>query len=137
MMFEFHPHTADIRMRVEAPTLVKIYEAALLGMAEILKEGLCKDESNFDLESTIEIESKDNTCLLIDFLSEVLAHSYAEKAVYCRLEIQELQDNKLKVTLFGKHIDSLDEEIKAVTYHEALLIKNNNDQWETFIIFDI
>ncbi len=136
-MFEFHPHTADIRMRVVAPTLDKIFEAALMGMSEILKEGHCSENSNYIIHSTIEIEAKDSTCLLIDFLSEALSLSYTEKAVYCKLKVNELQNNKLKVTMLGTPIDCVDEEIKAVTYHEAKLIKTKDDLWETFIIFDI
>lgn len=136
-MFEFHPHTADIRMKVVAPTLDKIFEAALMGMSEILKEGHCSKNFNYNIHSIIEIEAKDRTCLLIDFLSEALSLSYTEKAVYCKLMVQDLQNNKLKATMLGTPIDGLDEEIKAVTYHEAKLAKNNSGLWETFIIFDI
>ena len=39
--------------------------------------------------------------------------------------------------LSGTRINNFDEEIKAVTYHEANVIKNKKGLWETCIIFDI
>jgi SHS2 domain-containing protein len=137
MKFEFHPHTADIRMKVEAPNLKELFEVALLGMGEILREGWCNGHHNLPMKVTINIESKDRTCLLIDFLSEVLSLSYAKKAVYCQLQISTLRTTKLEGCILGAPVNFLDEEIKAVTYHEANLIKNQRNQWETLIIFDI
>ena len=37
----------------------------------------------------------------------------------------------------GIPVNEFDEEIKAVTYHEAHVSKINDKQWETYIIFDI
>jgi len=137
MKLEFLPHTADIKMRVEAKTLEELFKVAMRGMAEILKEGRCNERHNWPLEANISITSKDRTCLLIDFLSEVLSLSCSEKAIYCQLQITTLGAKKMEATIFGTAIDDLDEEIKAVTYHEAKLEKNNNGLWETFVIFDI
>ena len=137
MKFEFHPHTADIRMKVEANTLTEVFETALLGMSEIMKEGFCNRPYKGSLKVDLRITSKDRTCLLIDFLSEALSVSYNEKAVFCQLHIIKMGTNLLEASIYGATIDKFDEEIKAVTYHEANLIKNQQNKWETFIIFDI
>jgi SHS2 domain-containing protein len=40
-------------------------------------------------------------------------------------------------TIKGNRVSYFDEDIKAVTYHEAAVKQNNEGQLETVIIFDI
>lgn len=137
MKIQYLPHTADIRMKIMGSTLEELFVAGMIGMGNILKEGFCDNDNPIDCKAKIEIHALDRTCLLIDFLSEILSFSYAEKSIYCKLELSELTATKIKATLFGSHTSKLDEEIKAVTYHEAQVHRNRNNQWETMVIFDI
>jgi len=137
MKIQYLPHTADIRMKIKGSTLKELFVAGMIGMGNILKEGFCNKNTPIDSKSKIEIHALDRTCMLIDFLSEILSHSYAEKSIYCKVEFQEFTSNKIKAILFGTHTNKLDEEIKAVTYHEAQVHRNRNNQWETLVVFDI
>ncbi len=137
MNFEYLPHTADIRMKVEGKTPEDIFLAGLMGMSHILKENLCRVTQELSKKVKIELSSPDLTCLLVDFLSEVLSISYTEKAIFCKMQDVRISKNKLSATLYGTGIKSLDEEIKAVTYHEAEVMKNSKNYWETTIVFDI
>lgn len=138
MKIRFLPHTADIRMKIEGSSLEELFTAGVLGMGNILKDGFCDKNSPFMLKLKIELTAHDETCLLIDFLSEVLSTSYAEKAIFCDVKFFELTTKKIRAEIHGRQqTQGFDEEIKAVTYHEADVQKNNNRDWETLIIFDI
>lgn len=135
--YKLLPHTADIRLKVEASTIENLFLAALDGMAEIIKPNFCTQTKDHSLQTTMEISSVDSTALIIDFLSGILMYSQINKAVYCHATFETLESNTLQATIFGTPVDSFDEDIKAVTYHEAEVKKNEAGNWETVIIFDI
>jgi SHS2 domain-containing protein len=138
MKISYLPHTADIRMKIVGSTLEDLFTAGVLGIGNILSNGFCHKNMPFEFTSRIEILAQNETCLIIDFLSEVLSTSYAEKAIFCEVVFFELTTTKIKAEIHGRHhARGFDEEIKAVTYHEADVYKNNNEDWETIIILDI
>lgn len=137
MSINYHTHTADVMMLIEAKTLQDLFTEGVIGMSNILKESFCIKPQKIDKKIIIRVLALDCTNLLIDFLSEVLTNSYVENLVFCRFEILEFSENKIVAELSGTHIEWFDEEIKAVTYHEANVIKNKKGLWETSIIFDI
>ncbi len=137
MKIQYLPHTADIRMKIKGSSLKELFVAGMIGMGNILKEGFCNKNTPIDSRSKIEIHALDRTCLLIDFLSEILSCSYAEKSIYCKVEFLEFTSNEISAILFGTRTIKYDEEIKAVTYHEAQVHRNRNKQWETLVVFDI
>lgn len=136
MKFEFLPHTADIRMKIVGETLPLLFKAGMRGMAQIQREDHCQTSKN-DISNITTIEAADVTCLLIDFLSEVLSYSYTEKVVYCELALMEFSERLLIAQISGSKIEKLSEEIKAVTYHEAEIKRNKAGLWETIVVFDI
>ncbi len=137
MKIQYLPHTADIRMKIRGSSLEELFHAGAMGMGNILRDGFCDNQVSFDRRSKIEITASDQTCLLIDFLSEVLSISYAEKSIFCKVDFIALTPSKLIAEIYGRQILGIDEEIKAVTYHEADVHRDNNGQWETVVIFDI
>ncbi len=137
MSIAYLSHTADIRMLVKAKTLEGLFRDAVKGMGNILKDDFCEQSHKVDYIEMIEVQATDYTNLLIDFLSEVLSHSYIEHIVFWDIEIIKLSEFKIKAKLSGTQVDSYDEDIKAVTYHEANVIKSKQGLWETYIIFDI
>ena len=137
MDIEYLPHTADIRMKIQGSSLEELFLTGILGMNGILHPGFCSEGRTYEHRSRIQIKSLGSTNLLIDFLSDVLSHTYAENLIYCRIDFLEFSENHLDCWLHGEKIESFDEEIKAVTYHEANIVKNSNGDWETIIVFDI
>lgn len=134
--YKLLPHTADVRLYVEADTPEELFKGALNGMAEILKKGFCAEKIE-TASKMLNIESIDQTSLLIDFLSEALQYSHEEKIIYCRVKIIKLEEKSLEAEIFGRGADGFDEDIKAVTYHEAEIRKNEKGNWEVTIVFDI
>jgi SHS2 domain-containing protein len=153
--FEFLSHTADVKIRVYGKNLKEIINNSLLALKNFWKPKLTKTK----IEKEIKIKSNKEVNLLIDFLSEVLAETYIEKAIFVRFEIDadsadftHLHAGKAGTTadknkyhakysfysLSGKIIGYkfifLSKDIKAITYHQANLRKINHQYIFEFII---
>lgn len=128
-------HTADIRLKIEASTLPELFEVAVEGMNSIIK--LKVESSKLKVKRFLEIQSVDKTALLIDFLNEVLYQSHVNKEIYIEVKFLEFSETALKAEIYGVKIEEFDEDIKAVTYHEAEIVKNEKGNFETVIVFDI
>jgi len=137
MKYEFLPHTADIRMRIQGNDPEDLFKAGVRGMASVLQEGICSNQEPPELERSLVLESPDRTSLLIDFLSEVLTLCYVENAVFCAVRFNKLNGTGLECTVYGFPINRLDEEIKAVTYTEARVVQTEGGTWVSDVVFDI
>ena len=134
--FKISPHTADVRLELSASNLEKLFCVAIEGMAEIIKPGCCSSPKT-QITQELAVQSMDTTTLLIDFMSDVLAQTHINKAIFCKAIFHELTEKSLRATIFGQPVESFDEDIKAVTYHEAEVVKNAQGNYETMIVFDI
>lgn len=133
-------HTADIRLQVEGESLPELFTAALEGMAEIIKPGIIEKNQGQQDQSqtkTLNISSANSTLLLIDFLSEVLTLTQIHQTIFYTVEFNGFTEISLRAKIFGTKVENFDEDIKAVTYHEAAIKKNKKGNFETIIIFDI
>jgi len=135
--FEVLPHTADTRLKVTADTLNGLFQTALEGMNSKLKNAFKETESTGEFNKKIVIKSLDESMLLIDFLSEVLTLSHKNKACYKITGFEILDSTKLTAVIEGTRVFGFDEDIKAVTYNETKIIKNELNHYETIIVFDI
>ena len=133
--YELISHVADVRLKVEGDTLEELFTAALEGMNHIAK----KEEEKIpcDLVEKFSLASIDSTVLLVDFLSEILTSMHIDKAIYTEVKFDELTEKMLKVKIRGHKVESFEEDIKAVTYHEAEIKKNEKGNLEVIIVFDI
>ena len=140
-------HTADVRLRAEGSTQEELFRTALEGMAEIqnAKRIRQRAEQSERIEKNIKITSTDQTALLIDFLSEALAQSQIEKAVFDEVRFTKIFDARstssgrveLEAEISGARVEGFGEDIKAVTYHGAEIVKNVAGNYEATILFDI
>ena len=137
MKYEFLPHTADIRMRLNGTDLADLFNAGVRGMASVLMGDICSDPGDIIVEKRILLKSSDSTSLLIDFLSEVLTLSYVENAVFCSVLFSSIDENALEGILYGHPVDQWDEEIKAVTYTEASVQQLTDNSLGSDVVFDI
>jgi len=142
--YQLLPHTADFRLKAEGDTFEELFTAAMAGMFEFVKKSFCppagdrpKGDQNFPISENIKISSIDITALLVDFLSVLLTLSQEKKVVFCRVKFLKLTDTEIEAEVFGAKVDGFDEDIKAVTYHEANVVKNARGAYETIIVFDI
>ncbi len=134
-MYKFLPHTADFRMYVRAASPEELFKEALLGMMKVLKSDLEAFEDG--ISESVELKAGDMTVLLIDFLNEVLTLAQTNKEIYTDVDFEAFGETHLKANLRGARVDEFDEDIKAVTYHEADVVQNAKGEWETNLVFDI
>jgi SHS2 domain-containing protein len=130
-------HTADVKIRLTSETLPGLFKLGVHSLNQLLKPEFNAGESNASITEQIQLQAPDSTSLLIDFLSEVLTLSQIDKAIFSEFKIDKMSDYKLSAVLKGTPVDSFDEDVKAVTYHEANVKVNQDGNWETIIIFDI
>jgi SHS2 domain-containing protein len=131
------PHTADLRLHLQADSLEELFAAGVEALQQQLQPAGCQGGGPYPLRHALQLQSVDTTVLLVDFLSEVLTLSHEEKAVFCVLEIQQLNETAIAAQIAGRPADGFAEDIKAVTYHEAEVRQNEAGKWETMLIFDI
>lgn len=132
-----HSHTADVRYTIEAQQLKELFKAALQCMNRLLHHTICQETELRELTISLETSAMDKSVLLIDFLSDVLTECHLQKAIFCDMTITQLDHNLIRADLYGIRIDQFEEDIKAVTYHEAEIQKNHRGYWQTNLIFDI
>jgi len=134
MSYEIIDHTADLRMRVSGSSPEELFESAVAGMMFILKKNPREREV---VRRQIKVDSVNFTTLLIDFLNEVLSLVETHKEIYTKVRFGKLDEKSVRAELKGTVQESFDEDIKAVTYHEAQVKKNKESEWETILVFDI
>ncbi len=139
--YEILEHPAELRIRVYGRTIEKLFENAALAMAQISSHNtkLRKINANDAKQEKIKVESIDINSLLVDFLSEILAKSQINKAVYLVSSIKYGKKAKLEAELISFPIERFDEDIKAVTYEDLDIKKVDppDGGWQTDLVFDI
>ncbi len=135
--WQFLPHVADIKIRVEGSSVADLLLSAMLALAKILQPGNCSDQGKLTVKKIIKIKTTDKTSLLIEFLNQVLFYSQVEGAIFCRLAIDKISDNSLTATISGYKVEGFAVDIKAVTYHQAEVIQDKKGRYSSIVIFDI
>ena len=135
MSFEEISHTADIKIRVRAPTLETLFSETLNAMMQIIYGA---DRRRW-YSKNIRIESSDNESLLADFLSEVLFISEVESLVFSDADIR-IDGLHLSAELTGEQFDPVrhsgGSEVKGISY-SGLEITNDTNGYMLDIIFDV
>lgn len=133
-------HTTDVAIQVEGPTLSHLFANALWEMNQVLSPDVCLKPRHADCCMEFEIKAPDPTTLLVDFLSECLALTYIQKALFCFVhffQIEQVDPSTLKARIYGRWYKTLENEIKAVTFHGADVRQNPEGNWETTLLFDL
>jgi SHS2 domain-containing protein len=82
------------------------------------------------------LEAIDPESLLVEWLSELAYWAEAEMLIFKTFRIKHLTDNHLVASVTGGKMPALEKLIKAVTYHN-LKIKKNQQGLEVTIVFDV
>ena len=134
--FKILPHTSDFRLKITGSETDELFRAALHGMNSVLYNMKDKEE-NKEFTVSINIDSNDSSMLLVDFLSEVLLRSHVHKVVFNTVQFTTLTETSLSADIKGIKVERFNEDIKAVTYTECSIKKNEKGLLETLIVFDI
>jgi SHS2 domain-containing protein len=129
-------HTADVAIWAEGFSLQELFRAALGEMNEVLLPGHCTGVTHYDCNMRMRLQAGDTTALLIDFLSEALALTYIQKAIFCYVYFERLSGREVAANLYGAWFGAVENEIKAVTWHEAR-VQRVEGKWQTPVLFDL
>lgn len=131
--YEEIEHTADVALRVRAPTLEGLLTKAAEGMFTLMT-----DVAQVPVVSQreIEVEGADPETLLVNWLSELLYQAEIHQQTYRAFEVSITEPHHLKGVARGGPSGEIRKQIKAVTFHD-LHIKEHDGQLETTIVFDV
>lgn len=130
-------YTTEIEIKVLAPSLEGLLRDNLEIMNDILKKGGCDNVGHFDCQMCTEISADNATDLLIDFLSDILSLTYMQKTLFCNVYFSEFSENSISAHLYGKWLGSFDERIRGVSYLGTNVRRNEENIWESHVIFDL
>jgi SHS2 domain-containing protein len=132
-MFELIHHTADVRVRVTAPSVEELFRDAVRGMYAVMR-GVA-GATSIEREIVVE-DSADRTALLVDFLNEVLGRAHIGRELFEEMTFTRLDETSLTARLTGTAPAEFEEDVKAVTYHEAN-VHFDAGEWTTMLVFDL
>lgn len=141
MTYRFVPHTADIRVSIEAPT----FRGLLEDLVQVLRELVAGDGPVKPTTGRlIAVQAPDPPELLLALSREVLDAFQLDGFVPARLEIDTLAPSPLPPSVRGRLVGEpfdparheTQPEIKAVTRH-GLVAKRAAGGWQAELLFDV
>ncbi len=132
--YEVIEHTADWALRVVGVDLVQLFCHAAEGMSSLMAGDL--EALPLDVVRTLALEAYDVESLLVEWLSELAYWAEMEQLVFRQFDLIEVTPLSLKGSVRGGKAPILHKHIKAVTYHN-LAVRRNDEGFETTIVFDV
>jgi SHS2 domain-containing protein len=136
-MYEFFEHTADLGLRIRAPSLDTLFAEAAQALFAAIVEDLAAVRPLQQVE--VQLSGSDREYLLFDWLKELLYRFDAEHLLFSRFQVH-VHDDGLTGSAWGEPLDrsrhELAHEVKAITYH-GLRVEQTPDGWVAEIIVDI
>lgn len=125
----------NIRLHIEAKTPEELFADAVRGLMDLMQPEA--DPGVAVAERELVIHAPDQTSLIVDFLKELLADSYARKEMVQDVTIRHLSDDYIESDIRTVPAISFGEELKGVSYREADVHQRPDGMWEVSLIFDV
>jgi SHS2 domain-containing protein len=133
-VFEILQHTADVRLRVTGKSLEELFAESVRALLAAMKAAPAGEGEPF--AEGIVVDAPDVTALLVDFLGEVLLRTHIRQRMFDRIAIGSLTETRVEATISGPPA-TFEEDVKAVTYHEADVQHAPDGTWSTTLVLDI
>ncbi len=134
-MYELIHHTADVRVLVTASSVEELFADAVRGMYAVMR-GAINENARAVARTIVVDDSADTTALLVDFLNEVLQRAHVARERFDEIVFTRFEPASLTAELRGVAPAAFEEDVKAVTYHEAD-VRRAGDGWTTMLVFDL
>ena len=135
--FEIIDHTADVGIVAYGADLAELFSNAALALFSLIIQPESVKEK---LHRRLEVSSKDQDNLLVNWLNELIYVFDAERMLFRRFDVDSLTENSLRATCHGEMFDPVRHTIKigvkAATYH-MLTVERNGGGYKARVIFDI
>src|SRR5262249_30361367 len=136
-MYETFDHTADLGLRIRAPTLDVLFAEAGEALFAVIVEDLGTVEPKRRLD--IQLEGDDREYLLFDWLKDLLYRFDSEHLLCSRFAVR-VGKERVEASAWGEPLDParhrLLHEVKAITYH-GLKVEQTGNGWLAEVIVDI
>ena len=134
--YEFLEHTADISIRVKGTDLKELFKNAASAVFDIIAERKTREGIKVRLAVSQEADNLDE--LFVNWLNELLSLSAVKDLIFTEFKIDFLDEHSLKAAVFGEKMNHfrVNTEIKAATYHELKLGKNDSG-WQATLVLDV
>jgi len=135
--WEHFEHEADIGIRGIGPNIETAFEQAALAMTAVIT-----DPKNIQATQKIEIsaQASDPELLLADWLNALLYEMDTRSMLFVHFEVA-IESNNLKAAAWGQITDQKTHapavEVKAATYAELSVRKNDDGSWIAQCIVDV
>lgn len=138
---DLEEHTADVRVRVVAPTLGELFAEAGRALGVLMTgEADCgvgaADGADGMDEQHVSIRARDRAALLVQWLNELIFLSETRGRIYSSFDIERLTDEALEATVRGAAPRSLKTAVKAATWH-GIAVERLGDAWVARIVLDV
>jgi SHS2 domain-containing protein len=137
--YELVDHTADLGVRVFAPTRAALIAPSTAGFYATIGD-VHPGVHDATAPRTFEFSGDDDAVLLRDYLAELLVLFETQRRMLVEAHAAEFTASVLRVSGREQTIDwaqsALDREVKAVTYHE-LMVRQTAQGFEAFFLVDI
>jgi SHS2 domain-containing protein len=136
-MWEHFHHLADIGIRGIDNTLEGAFEyAAFALMAVICDPQMVKP----DISVEIQCDAPDTEILLADWLNALIYEMDVRKMLFSKFRVQ-IDGNTLRAVVYGEKTDSdrhsTAVEVKAATYMELKVTRDDKGQWLAQCVVDV
>jgi len=135
-MYETFEHTADVGLRVSAPSLDELFAAAARGLFSLLVSDPIVGNGE---TMSFEVSGDNLTFLLVDILSELLFTFESEEVVLGDF-VFKVGDGRASATATARALDPKlhgpAREVKAITYHAAA-VRHTEEGWDAELILDV
>jgi SHS2 domain-containing protein len=125
-------HTADLAIAVRGRTVADVFSAAAAEMFDMMTI----PPEHITIRRRIDVESTDSAGLLVDWLNELIYLHETAGETYTEFVIEEITEDTLIATVGGGETIQKKRTIKAATYHQ-LRLEKDDDCVTAHIVFDV
>lgn len=140
--FVLLPHTTDAFIQANGQSLEELFENSALGLFDVMTDTATIEAARTE---KIEVDGRNELELLYNWLETLLVKFETDSIVYSRFNVDKIERQadgslKLKASIQGeefsrkKHLPKV--EVKAVTYHQMSITKNDG-LWQALFILDL
>jgi SHS2 domain-containing protein len=133
-VYRWVDHTAELELRVEAPTEEGVFREALEALGELLQEHSDQTSGQHAVHE-VNASAPDRPTLLAEWLNELVFLAETKGFVPDRLEELAISGDELEAAVSGRHADP-PHLVKAVTYHR-LEMRQRDGAWHATVVLDV
>ena len=128
-------HTADVELRLWAPSVRELFAEAGNAFAELaLGRGPYREPTS---SRTLDVQAPDDGALLVELLNELLYRADAEHWFATRFGLVELEPGRLRILARGHEELDLEAPAKAATLHGVRIERAGDGGVRATVILDV